>query len=155
MFLQVAAAADETGRVITMLTAGLVAIALGLAALTVWYWRFTNPRRQPAALLHTTDAAPDATPIAAETAAAPTAAPIARNSVPAETGAVPVVSAATVATDVGLIDSPESLTVVDDREPTAVAEPQEAPPHGLDGEQWEMLTQAVFERFLDSPADGD
>ncbi len=28
-----------------MLSAGLLAVAVGLTALTVWYWRFTSPRR--------------------------------------------------------------------------------------------------------------
>lgn len=44
--LVVTAAADQTGRTISLLVAGLVGIAVALAALTVWYWRHTDPRRQ-------------------------------------------------------------------------------------------------------------
>ena len=39
----VAVAADQTGRTITFLSVGLLAIAAALTALTIWYWRFTRP----------------------------------------------------------------------------------------------------------------
>ncbi len=35
---------DQTGRQITLLIIALLAVALLLAALTVWYWRYTDPR---------------------------------------------------------------------------------------------------------------
>lgn len=44
--LVVTAAADQTGRTISLLVAGLVGIAVALMALTVWYWRHTDPRRR-------------------------------------------------------------------------------------------------------------
>ncbi len=40
------AAADQTGRTLSLLVAGLVGIAVALMALTVWYWRHTDPRRR-------------------------------------------------------------------------------------------------------------
>ena len=49
MPLLVAAATDQTGRTITMLSVGLLCVAAGLTALTIWYWRFTSPRRREAA----------------------------------------------------------------------------------------------------------
>jgi hypothetical protein len=44
--LVVTAAADQTGRTISLLVAGLVGIAVALLALTVWYWRHTDPKRR-------------------------------------------------------------------------------------------------------------
>ena len=39
-------ATDQTARQITILITALLAVALLLAALTVWYWRHTDPRRR-------------------------------------------------------------------------------------------------------------
>lgn len=39
-------AADETGRTITLIIVALLVVALLLAALTVWYWRFTDPKKR-------------------------------------------------------------------------------------------------------------
>lgn len=51
MFVAVLAAeTDETRQAITMLILGLVGIAVLLSLLTVWYWRFTNPKRRALAL---------------------------------------------------------------------------------------------------------
>lgn len=41
-----AAAPDQTGRTISLLVAGLVGVAVALMALTVWYWRHTDPKRR-------------------------------------------------------------------------------------------------------------
>ncbi len=40
-------AADNTGRTIRLIIMGLLAVAVLLALLTVWYWRHTDPRRRP------------------------------------------------------------------------------------------------------------
>jgi hypothetical protein len=39
-------ATDQTARQITILITALLAVALLLAASTVWYWRHTDPRRR-------------------------------------------------------------------------------------------------------------
>ncbi|MDA3041053.1 MAG: hypothetical protein O3C27_16285 [Actinomycetota bacterium] len=39
-------AADETGQTIRLIIMGLLAVAVLLALLTVWYWRHTDPRRR-------------------------------------------------------------------------------------------------------------
>lgn len=39
-------AADNTGRTIRLIIVGLLAVAVLLALLTVWYWRHTDPRRR-------------------------------------------------------------------------------------------------------------
>lgn len=39
-------AADDTGRTIRLIIMGLLAVALLLTVLTVWYWRHTDPRRR-------------------------------------------------------------------------------------------------------------
>ena len=39
-------AADNTGRTIRLIIMGLLAVAMLLALLTVWYWRHTDPRRR-------------------------------------------------------------------------------------------------------------
>ena len=39
-------AADETGRTITLIIIALLVVAALLAALTVWYWRFTDPKKR-------------------------------------------------------------------------------------------------------------
>ncbi len=39
-------AADETGRTITLIIVALLVVALLLAVLTVWYWRFTDPKKR-------------------------------------------------------------------------------------------------------------
>lgn len=44
--LVVTVVADQTGRVILLLVAGLIGVALALTALTVWYWRHTDPSRR-------------------------------------------------------------------------------------------------------------
>lgn len=43
------AAADDTGRTITLVIGALLGLALLLAVLTLWYWRRTDPRRAAAA----------------------------------------------------------------------------------------------------------
>lgn len=43
--LAVAAQADDTATTITLLVAALIGVAVGLSLLTVWYWRFTDPKR--------------------------------------------------------------------------------------------------------------
>ena len=45
-----AADTDETRQAITMLILGLVGIAVLLSLLTIWYWRFTSPKRRALAL---------------------------------------------------------------------------------------------------------
>jgi hypothetical protein len=44
--LVLAAEADETRQTVTLLIASLIGIAVALALLTVWYWRYTDPRRR-------------------------------------------------------------------------------------------------------------
>lgn len=39
-------AADDTGQTIRLIIMGLLAVAVLLALLTVWYWRHTDPRRR-------------------------------------------------------------------------------------------------------------
>lgn len=36
---------DATGRTVTLIVLGLLAVATALALLTAWYWRITDPRR--------------------------------------------------------------------------------------------------------------
>ncbi len=48
MFVLVLAAEnDETRQTVSLLIACLVGIAIALAVLTVWYWFYTDPKRQP------------------------------------------------------------------------------------------------------------
>ncbi len=49
--LVLAAEADETRQAVTLLIVCLVGIAIMLAALTVWYWLFTSPKRRADRLL--------------------------------------------------------------------------------------------------------
>ena len=41
-----AQAVDNTGRDVTLIIVGLLVVAGLLAALTVWYWRYTDPRKR-------------------------------------------------------------------------------------------------------------
>ncbi len=132
MPLLVAAASDQTGRTITLLSAGLIAVALGLTALTIWYWRFTSPKRRALMLQSTVGVAP-----AAE---------------------VPTVAQSAVVEPSPSIDE---VTATTDDERAPVASPPAAPTPvetptgdgesiGLDDEQWAVLTQAVMDEYLDS-----
>ena len=142
MLLLAAAATDQTGRTITMLSGGLIAVAFGLTALTIWYWRFTSPKRR----------ARIAAPVVDHRQAAEE---------PAAVEAEPVES-------VRPADPPEpsdhvepsdwvKLWVAD--EPPDSEEPSDSDdpptgtdesPIGLDSEQWAVLTQAVMDEYLDS-----
>lgn len=173
MPLLVAAATDQTGRTITILSAGLVAVALGLTALTIWYWRFTSPRRR-----------------ATSAAAVIVHRPVVEE--PPTVGAPPVVASPAVASpaesaepveEIELsqpVDPPEPSPPEDQVEPSDPVEPSEwvelwaagdtpdepeqihaldpeasvthtdEPPIGLDSEQWTVLAQAVLDEYLDS-----
>lgn len=41
-----AQAVDNTGRDVTLIIVGLLVVAGLLAALTVWYWRYTDPKKR-------------------------------------------------------------------------------------------------------------
>lgn len=45
--LVLAAEAEETRQTVALLIVGLIGVAVALAVLTVWYWFFTDPKRQP------------------------------------------------------------------------------------------------------------
>ena len=164
MPILVAAATDQTGRTITMLSAGLVAVALGLTVLTIWYWRFTSPRRRA-----TTAASVSADrPVAEEPASV--------------RGALAVESPQPVEH----VERPHSVEPVEPSQPVnqvepldpvepsewvelwAAGDPPDEPdqtdppdqvaslpdtddtPIGLDGEQWAVLAQGVLDEYLDS-----
>lgn len=40
-------AADSTGSQIRLIIIGLLVVAALLAGLTIWYWRYTDPKRRP------------------------------------------------------------------------------------------------------------
>lgn len=65
MELLVAAANESTGQSVRVIVVLLVSVAFGLACLTVWYWRFTNPKRRlvPIAAVSPTPAVPATVPI--------------------------------------------------------------------------------------------
>ena len=138
-----AAATDHTGRIITFVSGGLVAVAVGLTILTVWYWRFTSPSRRsrPAVAADgpvlPASAADDWVDGDVGSMAAVTAdiSSVLRRSPPEVPGARP-----------GGLSTPPSVEG---------AVPTEDSLHGLDGDQWELLTQAVMDRFLGDEAAQD
>jgi hypothetical protein len=148
VFLLVAAATDSTGRTIMLLTAGLIIVAIALAVLTVWYWRFTSPRRR--LVPEPPRQPPDSLPAAVESSssAAPSAdlRPESDPSPEPHTSPVAAVLAATVAGDV-----PSRRVTWSEGAPAEQIEGAQSAdaPLGLDGDQWAMLTQAVFDQFMD------
>ncbi len=116
-----AAATDQTGRTITMLSAGLVAVAIALTGLTIWYWRFTSPRRRAAA------EAADVREFTAEERQPGSAEPVREDVSPVEG-----------------VDEPDSGFE------SAASPADGGSAMGLDSEQWAMLTQAVMDEYLDS-----
>ena len=92
----------------------LVAVAVALTALTIWYWRYTSPSRRAAG--RDTQSWRDSQPFA-DADAEPAAAE-------------------------------EELPV--DRMVPAVARRNGDAPIGLDADQWDVLTKAVMDEYLDS-----
>lgn len=124
MPLLVAAATDQTGRTVMMLSVALVAVAIGLMVLTVWYWRFTSPRRR---------------------ALVSTAVEVSRSTIeegtPSSDQPAPVEASAIESTV-------EHHSHFESEPPPSPADVGST--MGLDSEQWAMLTQAVMDEYLDS-----
>lgn len=118
-----AAATDQTGRTITMLSAGLVAVAIALTGLTIWYWRFTSPRRR---------AASEAAEVREFTT---------EERQPGSAEPAPV--------DVSQVEAVVEPDSEFDSKP-APSPDDGGSAMGLDSEQWAMLTQAVMDEYLDS-----
>ncbi|MDH3301503.1 MAG: hypothetical protein OES24_13445 [Acidimicrobiia bacterium] len=166
MLLLAAAATDQTGRTITMLSGGLIAVAFGLTALTIWYWRFTSPKRRARIAAPVVDhrqaaeepAAVEAEPVESVRPADP----------PEPSDHVRPADPPEPSDHVRPADPPEpsdhvepsdwvKLWVAD--EPPDSEEPSDSDdpptgtdesPIGLDSEQWAVLTQAVMDEYLDS-----
>ncbi len=89
MELLVAAANDQSGQAVRLIVILLLVVAGGLTVLTIWYWRFTDPRRHTslsAESVVSESVAHDGLPVAD----APPVAEVAY--VPAVTGQMPVVT---------------------------------------------------------------
>ena len=176
MPLLVVAAIDQTGLVIHLLTAGLIAIAVALVLLTIWYWRYTKPLAAPTASVEliplVISSAPEPTGNNPQTAVAATLAP---------TLELPeVVELFEPADDVAregqsepeVLEPPEDDAKAEqdrvegeaesDDENGDTGEGQEGEDRGQDGsrfgldeEQWELLTRAVLDNYLEPVAKTD
>ncbi len=125
-----------------MLSVGLVAVAVGLTLLTIWYWRFTSPRRRVAVVGSDVDRAP--------TGSEP---PLAAGPAVDEPGVEePIIDDPTV--DEPIIDEPVVDGSVGERsvaaDPVPPSTDDAPPPLGFDDDQWAMLTQAVLDEYLES-----
>lgn len=98
MDLLVAAATSEpSGQSVRLIIVLLLAVALGLACLTFWYWRFTDPRRRqvaavtPATVMPNESEAEQLTPVPPTTTRLDPDSSTAPIAVPAVTGQLPAV----------------------------------------------------------------
>ena len=160
MHLLVVAATDHTGRTITLLTAGLLGVALSLFVLTVWYWRHTSPRRQHGVADSAGAAAPTPTtsalrPDCAGTPAPPLAAPIACSEATADEPVPSPEVEAVVEPVPSLEAAPDEITVESAPAPPPENNDAVDGQHGLDSDQWALLTQAVFDRFIEGDKENE
>jgi HAMP domain-containing protein len=159
-----AATNDPTGQKITTLVLSLVAIAVVLAALTVWFWIDTSPKRRAQRTDHATDPAEPFPVAGADGRLVPADTPI-RTGQPAEDRAfphpehshhpaegpapqriafgrrsAPVLQEAEVIRRAGPRDAPAS---------SGDAAAETVPAEGLSDEAWASLQQSVLERLHD------
>ena len=154
MLLLAAAATDQTGRTITMLSGGLIAVAFGLTALTIWYWRFTSPKRRARIAAPVVDHRQ-----AAEEPAAVEAEPVESVQPPDPPEPSDWVEASDHSEPSDHVEPSDWVKLWATDEPPDSEEPSgsDDPPTGtdesaigLDSEQWAVLTQAVMDEYLDS-----
>lgn len=134
-----------------MLSAGLVAVAFGLAVLTIWYWRFTSPRRRAIRIAPVAEQRraehepPERSPAVV---AQPAIETVQRDDAAEQSNWDGFWAPDDPADPADPHDPIDESARVHDQ--AAAHDPNDESEMGLDSDQWALLTRAVMDEYLDS-----